>query len=153
MFNKLGLTILLLVMAFPQPSWGKSGCDLKEADKGKETVTQELHPAGPTTRREWRGDQAEQPYRIQYERIRSGQILVGQAKVVQRKNGSWYVETSSKKRVKLLGKSELKTRTLKKFTEKKQVWQICVTNQEIPQIQPGVATESEPALDLVLIRQ
>jgi hypothetical protein len=151
--DKLGLASLLVVMILPQVSWGKSGCDLKEADKGKETVTQTLHPAGPTTKREWRTDQAEQPYRIQYERIRSGQVLVGQAKLVQRKNGSWYVETSGKKRLMLVGKSERKTRTLKTFTEEKHVWRICVINQEIPQVQPGVATESEPALDLVLVRR
>lgn len=153
MLAKLGLASILVVMVLPQAAWGKAGCELKDADKGKETVTQELHPAGPSTRREWRGEQTEQPYRIQYERIRSGRVLVGQAKLIQGKNGVWYVESSNKKRLKLLGKSESKTTTLKQFTEKKQVWRICVTGQEVPQIQPGVATESEPALDLVLVRR
>lgn len=153
MLAKLGLASLLVAMVLPQAAWGKSGCELTEADKGKETVTQELHPAGPTTRREWRGDQAEQPYRIQYDRIRSGQVLVGKARLIRGKNGAWYVESSNKKRLKLLGKSESMTTTLKQFTEKKLVWRICVTGQEVPQVQPGVATESEPALDLVLVRR
>jgi hypothetical protein len=153
MFTKLCLASLFVVMALPQASWGKSGCDVKDAVIGKETVTQELHPAGPTTRREWRGSQTEQPYRIQYERIRSGHVLVGQARLIHDKNGIWYVESSNKKRLKLLGKKERKTKTLKRFTEQKQVWRICVTQQDIPVIQPGVATESEPSLDLVLVRR
>ncbi|MDP1635874.1 MAG: hypothetical protein Q8L69_14485 [Gallionellaceae bacterium] len=153
MFNKLGLAALLLVMALPQASWGKAGCDLKEADKGKETVTQELHPAGPTTRREWRSSQAEQPHRIQYERIRSGHVLVGKARLVRDKNGIWYVESSCNKRIQLLGGNEEKTKTVKTFTEERQVWKVCVTRQDIPLTQPGVATESEPSLELVLVRQ
>jgi hypothetical protein len=140
-------------MALPQASWGKSGCLAKDAIVGKETVTQELHPAGPTTRREWRKRQTEQPYRIQYERIRSGHVLVGQARLIHDKREVWYVELSNKKRLSLLGKNEKKTKILKTFTEGKQVWRVCVTRQEIPLTQQGVATESEPSLDLVLFRR
>jgi hypothetical protein len=152
MLTKLCLASLLVVMALPQTSWGKSGCVVKDAVNGKETVSQELHPAGPTTRRERRSSQTEQPYRIQYERIRSGHVLVGQARLIYGKNGIWYVESSNKKRLNLLGRNESKTKTFKKFTEENQVWQVCVTRQEIPLIQQGVATESEPSLDLILFR-
>lgn len=152
MFTKLCLASLFVVMALPQASWGKSGCDVKDAVNGKETVTRELHPAGPTTRREWRGSQSEQPYRIQYERIRSGHVLVGQARLILGKNGIWYVESSNKRRLKLLGRNGCKTKKLKKFTEEKQIWRVCVTRQEIPPTQQGVATEGEPSLDLVLVR-
>lgn len=140
-------------MVVPQASWGQSGCLAIDAVKGKETITQELHPAGPTTRREWRKSQTEQPYRIQYERIRSGHVLVGQARLDHDKSGTWYIESSNKKRLNLLGRNEKKTRTLKTFIEENQVWRVCVTRQEIPLIQQGVATESEPSLDLVLFRR
>ena len=153
MLTKLRLLPFFFVMALPQVSWGKVDCFAKESIKGKETVTQELHPAGPTTRRELRSSQTEQPYRIQYERIRSGRVLVGFARLMHDKNGIWYVEPSNKKRLNLLGRDESKTKTLKKFTEEHQVWRVCVTRQETSQSQPGVATESEPSLDLVLVRR
>lgn len=153
MFNKLCLASLFAVMAVPQTSWGQSGCLPKEAVKGKETVTREFHPAGPTTRREWRSGQTEQPYRILYERIRSGHVLVGKARLIHDTSGVWYVESANKRRLNLLGRSEKKTKTFKSFTEKNQVWRVCVTRQEVPLTQQGVATESEPSLDLVLFRR
>jgi hypothetical protein len=153
MFTKLSLVSFFIVMALPQASWGKAGCLAKDAISGKETVTQELHPAGPTTLREWRSGQMEQPYRIQYERIRSGHVLVGQARLIHDKSGIWYVESSNKMRLNLLGRNEKKTKTFKSFTEENQVWRVCVTRQEIPLTQQGVATESEPSLDLVLFRR
>lgn len=122
----------------------------KVAVNDKETVTREFHPAGPTTRREWRKNLTEQPYRIQYERIRSGQVLVGQARLIRDQDGVWYVESSNKKRLKLLGRNEKKTKTPKTFTEDNQIWRVCVIRQEIPITQQGIATESEPTLDLAL---
>jgi len=152
-FTKFFLAALFVFMAVPQLSWGQSGCAAKSFVNSKATVTQELHPAGPTTRREWRSSKAEQPYRVQYERIRSGHVLVGQAKLIHEQNGSWYVESSNKKRLKLLGRNEKQTKSVKIFTESNQVWRVCVTRQEIPQEQQGVATESEPSLDVFLIRR
>jgi hypothetical protein len=140
-------------MAASQPSWGQSETLLQDEINNKETVTQELHPAGPTTRREWRSSQADLPYRIQYERIRSGHLLAGQARLFHDKSGIWYVESSNKKRLDLLGRNESETKTPKTFTEENQVWRIRVTRQEIPQTQPGVATESEPSLDMELLRR
>jgi len=152
-FTKLCLASLFVVMAVPQPSWGQSESLTKDAVNDKETITQELHPAGPTTRREWRSGQTDQPYRVQYERIRSGHVLVGQARLIRDESGIWYVESSDKKRLNLLGRNESKTKTLKTFTDENQVWRVRVTRQEIPQTQQGVATETEPSLDLVLFRR
>ena len=140
-------------MAVPQSSWGQTESLPQDAVNDKETITQELHPAGLTIRREWRSSQAEHPYRIQYESIRSGHVLVGQARLFHDTSGIWYVESSNKKRLDLLGRNESKTKTLKTFTEANQVWRIRVSRQEIPQTQPGVATESEPSLDLELLRR
>jgi len=153
MLSKFCLASFFVVMAVPQASWGQSCGLTNKVVSGKETVTQEPHPAGPTTRREWRKSQAEQPYRIQYERIRSGHMLVGQASLIHDKSGIWYVESLNKKRLNLLGMNEKKTKTLKTFTEKNQVWRVCVTRQDIPPTQQGIATESEPSLDLVLFRR
>jgi hypothetical protein len=139
-------------MTIPQASWGQSNVLTEKDENGIETVTQELHPAGPTTRREWRRCQPDQPYRIQYENIRSGHVLVGKTRLIYDHSGIWYVELSNKKRLKLLGRNEKKTKTLKTFNEENQVWKVRVTRQVIPLSQQGVATESEPSLDLVLYR-
>jgi hypothetical protein len=147
------LAALCVAIAVHQPSWGQSESLTKDVGNDKVTIAQELHPAGPTTRREWRSGRTDQPYRVQYERIRSGQLLVGQARLIRDQNGIWYVESSDKKRLDLLGMNESKTKNFKKFSEEDQVWRVSVTRQETPPTQQGIATESEPSLDLILIRQ
>ena len=149
MLNKLFLA-LLFVMVVPQTSWGRPCNQAKDVINGNETVTRELHPAGPTTRREWQSGQMEHPYKVQYERIRSGHVLVGKARLIRDQDGIWYVVLADNKRLMLLGRNEKKTVKFKTFTEAKQVWRISVTQQEVPVTQRGVATESEPSLDLVL---
>ena len=153
MRSKSFLLSLLFVVALPHASWGGSGNAPKIDVADQMSVSQELHPTGPTIKREWRKTPAEPPYQIQYEGIRSGHLLWGQARLVRNERGAWYVETSAKKRVYLLGENDQKTKRAKTFTEAGQVWKIAVSQQSLPVTQAGIATESEPALDLKLLRR
>jgi len=133
-----------------QSSLGQEALTTQVALEGQETVQREFHPAGPTTIREWRVNSVEQPYRIAFERIRSGHLLVGKARLQRQYNGTWFVVLSSGTRVRLLGSKETKTKTLVTFAEDKRIWKVRVTNQELPVDRPGIATEAEPSLDMII---
>jgi hypothetical protein len=135
MLSKLLYLTFLWVLTLPQASWGEADKAMKKGFIEQEVITKEMHPAGPTIQTEWRKTPTQTPYRIQYEGIKSGHVLVGKARLIRNANGYWYAELSSK--IKVAG----------------QVWNIEVTHQETPVEQSGIATESEPSLNLLLFRR
>jgi hypothetical protein len=129
---------------------GQGGGQNSAAMPPPDTVTREFHPSGPTVVRTWRGSADAPPDRIELTHARSGRRLIGQARLLRQPGGPWFIETSTGDTLPLSGDAPSSTVT---FEESAQRWRIRVLKQEEPVVTPGIATEGEPNLDLVLERQ
>lgn len=117
-----------------------------------ETISKEISPAGPTTRRDWFKSNELLPTKIQYEYLRTGALIVGGARVFYVDGSGWKIITSDKREINL-NISDLKhVRAGSSFIEGHVRWYARVVGQHIPVEQPGLPTESEPALDLIIYR-
>jgi hypothetical protein len=112
---------------------------------GFETVTRTLHPAGPSVRHEWRFTANGPVQRIQLERARAGQIVLGQARLVRNPYGNWAIVQGDGQVRPLSTSGAPQT-----FSDSGNLWEVRVSAEEIPVQRPGIATEAEPALNLTL---
>jgi hypothetical protein len=115
-------------------------------------VTRELHPAGPTTRTERTKDHETEPYKIELIQARSGTRLLGQARLLRLPGGAWVVETTDGKQQDLPSVGKAPSQRVSLPLENNLVWRVQLLHQYLPVIRPGIATEGEPALDLILER-
>jgi hypothetical protein len=117
-----------------------------------ETVSRELHPAGPTIRKEWRHTAAASPYRIEFEGARSGQLLWEQTRLQRLPDGQWVVafnRPASPPRAPVPLDARHPTR-LKVGNAR---WTIEILKESPIAPQAGIATEAEPSIDLRLTRE
>lgn len=115
-------------------------------------VTRDLHPAGPTTRTEHTQNHETEPYKIELARARSGTRLVGKTRLLRSSGGIWVIETPDGRRQTLPSVSKIPAQSVSLPLENHVVWHVQLLRQYLPSVQPGVATEGEPALDLILER-
>lgn len=115
-------------------------------------VTRDLHPAGPTTRTEHTQNHETEPYKIELVRARSGTRLVGKTRLLRSSGGVWVVETPDGRQQALPSVRQTPTQSVSLALENNVVWHVQLLRQYLPGIQPGIATEGEPALDLILER-
>lgn len=113
------------------------------------SVTRDLHPSGPTVVRTWRSSAEAQPDRIELTHARSGRRLVGQARLLRQSTGQWIIQTTAGEQLPVSGNVTPSTVI---FEESDQRWRVRVLKQNEPVIRPGIATEGEPNLDLMLER-
>ena len=126
----------------PQPS--------RAVTPSLETVVRYMHPAGPTTVRTWRSSADAPPYRIELQRARSGRLLIGQARLLNVPGGQWFIVNATG--LKLPLPAETPSAALA-FEESGQRWLVRVLKRDTPIATPGIATEGEASLDLLLERQ
>jgi hypothetical protein len=145
----LSLVLLMTVAAcaaMPSPPKA-SPDDPGQVTGGIETVQRILHPAGPTIRREWRQDQGSPVSRIQIANARSGQLLVGQTRLQRLPDGGWQITTGAGHVLRLATGSGAGSQA---FAEGGRNWTLRVEKETLPILRPGVSTEGEPALDLLI---
>lgn len=110
-----------------------------------------LSPSGPILKKVWMGINTAQPIRIEYFRIPSGRPIVGRVRILLQPNGCWVVESSNGDAVPLLCLKDRVGRKVVFVTDGGQRWEItAVSVHEVPSEQPGIATEAEPSIDLVI---
>lgn len=114
-----------------------------------DSVTRDLHPSGPTVVRTWGGSAQTPPDRIELTHARSGRRLVGQARLLRQAAGQWIVQNSAGIQQALRVDAPSSSVS---FEESGQRWRVRVLKQSEPVTRPGIATEGEPNLDLVLER-
>lgn len=154
MFTKLkpvALYLPVLVMGCMQPSQAYLQGQAA-APEERVVVTRDLHPAGPTTRTERTKGNETEPFQIELERARSGTWLVGKARLLRLPGGAWVVDAADGKRHALPSVGEVPAKSVSIPMDNKLVWRVQLLRQYLPVIQPGIATESEPSLDLILER-
>ncbi|EGI78600.1 hypothetical protein [Hylemonella gracilis] len=127
------------------PSADSSSASLPPPD----SVTRDLHPSGPTVVRTWGGSAGTPPDRIELTHARSGRRLIGQARLLRQAAGQWVVQNSAGFQQAL--RVDAPTSSVS-FEESGQRWRVRVLKQSEPVAKPGIATEDEPNLDLVLER-
>jgi hypothetical protein len=149
MFTKLkpvALCLPVLVMGCMQPSQAYLQGQAA-APEERVVVTRDLHPAGPTTRTERSKGNETEPFQIELERARSGTWLL---RLLRLPGGAWVVDAADGKRHALPSVGEVPAKSVSIPMENKLVWRVQLLRQYLPVIQPGIATESEPSLDLIL---
>lgn len=114
-----------------------------------DSVTRDLHPSGPTVVRTWGGSAGTPPDRIELTHARSGRRLIGQARLLRQAAGQWFVQNSAGVQQALRVDAPASSVS---FEESGQRWRVRVLKQSEPVAKPGIATEDEPNLDLVLER-
>lgn len=109
------------------------------------------HPAGPVVRKIWTDPISDLPYKIEIHSLRSGGFLLKGAKLVQENvTGSWYLESENSK-VQLLSKGQSNSKVI--WSLDGCTWQINVIFEHLTKPILGIATEDEPYLDLLLIKE
>lgn len=114
-----------------------------------DSVTRDLHPSGATVVRTWGGSAGAPPDRIELTHARSGRRLIGQARLLRQAAGQWVVQNSTGVQQALRVDAPSSSVS---FEESGQRWRVRVLKQSEPVVRPGIATEGEPNLDLVLER-
>ncbi len=145
--------VLLLTLgactATGAPSSGAAGGPVPGVG-GIETVERTMHPAGPTVRTEWRAQALAPVSRIRMVNARSGQVLLGQTRLQRVGDGGWQISTGNAAPWRLNTQKSASPQT---FVDGGQTWTLSVEQAHVPRVQPGLSTETEPALDLLLQRQ
>lgn len=131
--------------------WGLWGlCGLAQAQQ--ETVVRYDHPAGATIVHEFRHAPQDPPYRLRFEHALSGRLLVKGVRLVYTPQGQWIVQPSSGKPVVVLDAAAPVYGYKYRFAQAGQKWRVWVTHHVVPVVQPGIATEAEPSVDMELQR-
>lgn len=142
---------LLVLGAALIPLWGcmstqaGAGTASTTPPAGIATVTQAVHPAGPSVRREWRVTATGPVVRLELERARSGQWVIGQTRLIRNPDGAWSIVQADGQR-QILDTSG----TPQTFSDAGKNWRVRVTAEEVPVERPGIATETEPSLNLTM---
>ena len=129
--------------------WGL--CGLAHAQQ--ETVVRYDHPAGATIVHEYRRAPQDQPYRLRFEHALSGRVLVKGVRLVYTPQGQWMVQPSHGKPVVVLDVAAAVYGHKYRFVQGGQKWCVWVTHHDVPVVQPGIATEAEPSVDVELQRR
>jgi hypothetical protein len=143
----MGLLFILSACTAPWASPSAPAVAPSPVVSGIETVQRILHPAGPTVRTEWRADERSAVSRIHIVNARSGQVLLGQTRLQRLNDGGWQISVGNAAPLRLNTPTGTNPQ---RFVDGGQNWEISVEQQHVPRVQPGVSTETEPALDLRL---
>ena len=112
-----------------------------------------IRPSGPIVKKEWISPVTSEAIRIEYYGITSGQIVVDNARLFLMPNQCWVLvmEDGNTENLSCLFDQFARKITFK--TNRSQRWAVDAVNvHEIPLRQPGIATETEPSIDLTIDR-
>ncbi len=108
------------------------------------------HPAGPATRNEWRSSNNGRIIQLEIKNAKSSQMLVEKLKLVYQNKVGWRIEDiDGNVKLKINPKSINSQKPIK-LSINNQIWAIALTNEEIPIPIQGIATESEPRVDIFM---
>ena len=144
--------LIFTLLNFVSPSWSSEANGSFVPNEKDKTVAIFPHPSGPTTRREWRSKANAQLYRVELDRARSGQIIFSKMRLIYNPTIGWSVRDASEAVVLALSHEDIVAHRVLHLKVGNQVWSLQVRGEELPVDRPGIATESENALDLTLNR-
>ena len=108
------------------------------------------HPAGPAIRNEWRSSSDGRIIQLEIKNAKSSQMLVEKLKLVYQNIVGWRIEDiNGNVKLKINPKSINSQKPIT-LSINNHIWAITLTNEEIPIPIQGIATETEPRVDIFM---
>ncbi len=147
MLAKLSNFLPLLFFLYPLTSSALESRNSTEKIFSSEIL---YYPSGPATRNEWRSIGDGKIIQLEIKKARSGEILIEKLKLVYQNKVGWRIEDlngDTKLKIDSKGIDGDKPLSLK---INNQLWTITLSNEEMPKVIPGIATETEPRIDIFM---
>lgn len=147
----LGKPVTFLLTLFLLHPLNSSALELRNSTENVIFSSEMLyHPAGPSIRNEWRSSSEGTIIQLEIKNAKSSQILVEKLKLVYQNKVGWRIEDiDGNVKLKINPKSINSQKPIK-LSINNQIWAIALTNEEIPIPIQGIATESEPRVDIFM---
>lgn len=108
------------------------------------------HPSGVATRNEWRSSSDGRIIQLEIKNAKSSQMLVEKLKLIYQNNVGWRIEDiDGNVKLKINPKSINSQKPIN-LSVNNQIWEINLKNEVIPIPIQGIATESEPRVDIFM---
>ena len=111
-----------------------------------------MHPAGPMTKREWVTKDSSLLYRLEFDGIKSGQIVLGGNRLAYNSSLGWRFTDFIGNILLTISPEDISKATPQSIKIGEQEWVFIVRRESIPKLIPGIATEDENSLYITLIR-
>ena len=141
LFYILNFTIFLQALGFPI-----------QAKQGDLYISTLVHPAGPTIKREWLTQDGSLLYRLEFDDIKTGQIVLDKNRLIYSSKLGWQFTGFDGNLLLTITSKDIRTSTPRSIKIGDHEWVFIVRGESIPKVIPGIATESENSLDITLIR-
>jgi hypothetical protein len=148
----LGLLVIILVGILGANNIQSQSNELSISSPADLTEEIFLHPAGPTTRREWRQKSSSVLYRIEIDRSRSGQIVFDGLSLIYNSKSGWSLVNAQQKSIIRITPNDIASKKLLHFKVGDQQWDMMVRGEEVPISRAGIATETENSIDITFSR-
>ena len=109
------------------------------------------HPAGPATRNEWRSSSDGRIIQLEIKKAKSGQFLLEKLKLVYQNKVGWRIEDINGNVKLKINPTSINSKKSLNLKINNQIWAITLSNEEIPISIQGIATETEPRVDIELM--
>ena len=108
------------------------------------------HPAGPSIKSEWRSNNDGGIIQVEIKKAKSGQILLEKLKLVYQNKVGWRIEDINGNVKLKINSTSINSENPLNLKINDQMWAITLSNEEIPKAIQGLATETEPRVDIFI---
>jgi hypothetical protein len=108
------------------------------------------HLSGAVTRNEWRSSKDGGVIQLEIKNAKSGQILIEKTKIIYQQKMGWRIEDINENVKLKINPKSINSQKPIKLSIKNQIWAITLTNEKIPIPIEGIATETEPRVDIFM---
>jgi hypothetical protein len=145
------LVKIILLCSFANLAWPQPAKSLFIQNAADKITITTLHPAGPATRSEWKSKK-DGLYKLEVDRLRSGQSVLATIRLIHQSRIGWGLMDDQQRTILRITAADIITKRQLHFKVGKQTWTLIVNGEEVPVVTPGIATETEYALNLTLDR-
>ena len=108
------------------------------------------HPAGPAIRNEWRSSSDGRIIQLEIKNAKSSQILVEKLKLVYQNKVGWRIEDINGNVKLKINPTLINSEKLLDIKINNNIWVITLKNEVMPIVRHGIATETEPTVDIFM---
>jgi hypothetical protein len=108
------------------------------------------HPAGPAIRNEWRSSIEGRVIQLEIKNAKSSQMLIEKLKLVYQNKVGWRIEDINENVKLKINPKSINSQKPINLSVNNQIWEINLKNEVIPIPIQGIATESEPRVDIFM---
>ena len=147
----LGKPVTFLLTLFLLHPLNSSALELRNSTENVIFSSEMLyHPAGPSIRNEWRSSSEGTIIQLEIKNAKSSQILVENLKLVYQNKVGWRIEDINGKVQLTINPKLINSENPIKLNINNQIWAITLSNEQLPMAIKGIATESEPRVDIFM---